>query len=180
MPVKSSKAGASLDVGIGAGLGWTRHCARWVRDRPQGAILRMPQPAEVQIVVGSRIEYLDSLHAMAEEMARLSGLGDEDRFHFALAVREAATNAIVHGNGSDPEKKVTLVFELESGVLEARVSDQGGGFDFDHGDDPTLPENLFRTSGRGLLLIRSFVDEVSYHHDPGRGTELRLVKRLAG
>ena len=130
-------------------------------------------------MVGSRIEYLDSLHAMAEEMGRIAGLSEDERFHFALAVREAATNAIVHGNGADPNKKVTLSFELDGVALQARIRDQGAGFDFVHTADPTLPENRFRASGRGILLIRSFMDEVSYHHDPGGGTELRLVKRLA-
>ena len=101
----------------------------------------MPQCTEVEVVVGSCVEYIDPLHTMAEEMARVAGLAEEERFHFALAVREAATNAIVHGNGRDPGKTVTVTFALGEDALETRVVDQGRGFDFDHAADPRLPEN---------------------------------------
>ena len=131
------------------------------------------------MVAGSRIEYIDPLHAMAEEMAKLAGLAEDDCFHFALAVREAATNAVTHGNQADPGKTVTVTFSLDDAALRVAVRDQGTGFDFDHADDPRLPQNRFKTSGRGLLLIRSFVDEVSYDHSP-HGTEIRMVKRLDG
>ena len=140
----------------------------------------MPQFPEVRVVAGSRVEYIDPLHALAEEMARIAGLAEDERFHFALAVREAATNAVTHGNGSDPGKTVTVTFTLEPDALRVTVRDQGTGFDFEHPVDPRLLENRFKSSGRGLLLIRSFVDEVSYDHAPGRGTEIRMVKHLGG
>jgi serine/threonine-protein kinase RsbW len=132
------------------------------------------------VVVGSRVEYVDAMHAVAEEMAKLAGMPEDDGFHFALAVREAATNAVTHGNGQDPDKQVTLRFELENHSLLAAIRDQGSGFSFSRTADPRLPENRFKTSGRGLLLMRSFVDEVSYDHQPGVGTEVRLLKRLGG
>jgi len=134
---------------------------------------------QVQVVVGSRVEYVDALHAVAEEMAKLAGLPEDEGFHFALAIREAATNAVTHGNGQDPAKQVTLSFALDGGALMAIICDQGEGFNFEGAADPRLPENRFKTSGRGLLLMRSFVDEVTYQHLPGKGTEVRLVKRLA-
>jgi serine/threonine-protein kinase RsbW len=140
----------------------------------------MSQNSQVQVVVGSRIEYIDALHALAEEMAKLAGLGEDETFSFALAVREAATNAVTHGNGKDPAKKVTVSFALRQEALTAVVVDQGTGFDFQGAADPRLVENRFKTSGRGLLLMRSFVDEVEYTHDPARGTKVTLVKRLAG
>jgi serine/threonine-protein kinase RsbW len=141
---------------------------------------RMPHRSQVQVVVGSRVEYIDALHAMAEEMAKLAGMGEDERFHFAMAVREAATNAVTHGNGQDPDKKVTVRFALGKSDLSVSIGDQGEGFDFEHTADPRLPENRFKPSGRGLLLIKSFVDEVSYEYSPGEGTEIRLVKHLAG
>jgi serine/threonine-protein kinase RsbW len=136
--------------------------------------------AQVKVVVGSRVEYVDALHAVAEEMAKLAGLAEDEGFHFALAIREAATNAVTHGNGQDPAKKVTLCFNLEDHTLKASIIDQGSGFNFSGAADPRLPENRFKTSGRGLLLMRSFVDEVTYEHKPGEGTEVLLVKKLAG
>jgi serine/threonine-protein kinase RsbW len=140
----------------------------------------MSGKAQVKVVVGSRVEYIDALHAVAEEMAKLAGLAEDDGFHFALAIREAATNAVTHGNGQDPDKNVTLRFDLEDETLRAFILDQGSGFNFSGAADPRLPENRFKTSGRGLLLMRSFVDEVTYEHKPGEGTEVRLVKKLAG
>ncbi len=140
----------------------------------------VPKNSQVQVVVGSRVEYIDALHALAEEMAKLAGLGEDETFSFALAVREAATNAVTHGNGQDPTKKVTLSFALQQDALTAVVRDQGRGFDFQGAADPRLPENRFKTSGRGLLLMRSFVDQVDYNHDPARGTQVTLVKLLAG
>lgn len=137
----------------------------------------MPQSAEVSVIVVSRVEYIDPLHAIAEEMAKIAGFAEDECFHFALAVREAATNAVMHGNGADPEKSVTVTFELEPDHLSVVIRDEGTGFDYDHSDDPTLPENRCKTSGRGLLLIRSFVDEVSYDFATGRGAALRMVKR---
>ena len=125
------------------------------------------------------VEYIDALHALAEEVAKLAGLDEDEQFHMALAIREAATNAVMHGNEEDPEKKVKLTFALDKDTLTVVVEDQGAGFDFDHTADPRLPENRFKTSGRGILLIKSFVDEVTYTHRT-EGTELRLVKRLAG
>ncbi|MFQ5767357.1 MAG: ATP-binding protein [Acidobacteriota bacterium] len=139
----------------------------------------MVEPQELKVEVGSRIEYLDLLHAMAEEMAKLAGLEEEERFNFALAVREAATNAVLHGNGQDPAKRVTVRFSLGDETLRARIKDEGEGFDFEGTADPRLPENRFKSSGRGLLLIRAFVDEVAYRHECTVGTEIELVKRLA-
>jgi serine/threonine-protein kinase RsbW len=140
---------------------------------------RMPQSPQVQVVVGSRIEYIDALHSMAEEMAKLAELADDDRFHFAMAVREAATNAVTHGNGQDPAKKVTVTFALGEDDLTVVVVDEGRGFDFENTADPRLPENRFKPSGRGLLLIKSCVDDVTYDHNEMNGTVIRLVKHLA-
>ena len=140
-----------------------------------------PTP-EVTFTVGSRLEYLDAVHALADEMGKLAGLAEPERFSFSLAVREAATTAVLHGNGQDPGKMVTVRITLMPTALCASVQDEGDGFDFEKKDaeDPRLPENRFKTSGRGLLLIKNFVDEVTYHHQPAAGSEVRLVKHLAG
>jgi serine/threonine-protein kinase RsbW len=142
----------------------------------------MSKPVEVKVTTGSRLEMLDVFHLLAEEMARLAGLEEGEQFNFALAVREAATNAVIHGNGENPDKSVTVTFGLSPQALNAQIVDEGSGFDFNKRQkvDPRLPENRVRTSGRGLLLIRSFVDEVTYNHIPTGGTEIRLVKRLVG
>ena len=97
----------------------------------------------------------------------------------AMAVREAAVNAVLHGNAYDPEKKVRLDFERVKGDLIITIRDQGKGLDLGKIPDPLSPENLLKTSGRGIFLIRSFMDEVEIHPSQ-TGTEIKLIKHVHG
>ena len=95
--------------------------------------------------------------------------------HIAMAVREAAVNAVLHGNAYDPKKQITAAFETTAEALIIRISDQGPGLDPDTVPDPLAPENILRGSGRGIFLIRAFMDEVNFRQlHPG--TELTLIK----
>jgi serine/threonine-protein kinase RsbW len=95
-----------------------------------------------------------------------------------MAVREAAVNAVLHGNEYDPSKKITVSLENTGSQLVISVADEGKGLDPDTLPDPLAPENLLRGTGRGIFLIRSFMDEVHFRQlHPG--TELTLVKHLA-
>ena len=93
-----------------------------------------------------------------------------------MVAREAAVNAILHGNGMDAEKNITCGFEATDAMLRIVIADQGKGLDPDAIPDPLAPENLLRPSGRGIFLMRTFVDEVSFRalHP---GTEITLIKR---
>ena len=115
---------------------------------------------------------------MAEKLAESSGLDEDERFRIAMAVREAAVNAVLHGNEYDPSKTMTVSMENNGTSLVFKIADQGKGVDPDTLPDPLAPENLLRGTGRGIFLIRSFMDEVHFRHlNPG--TELTLVKHLA-
>jgi serine/threonine-protein kinase RsbW len=104
-------------------------------------------------------------------------MNEDEAFRIAMAVREAAVNAVLHGNSYDPEKRVTASFETTDDALVIRIADQGKGLDPDTLPDPLAPENLLRGSGRGIFLIRSFMDEVHFRQlHPG--TELTLIKHL--
>jgi serine/threonine-protein kinase RsbW len=138
-----------------------------------------PTHALVKLVLPSRISWLDLAHGAAERAAFAAGFEEEDAFDFGLAVREAAVNAMTHGNRLDPSRPVSLVLLVGEGTVRARVRDRGKGFDPGATADPRRPENLLRTSGRGLLLIRAYVDELSFRFRPGRGMELTLFKRKA-
>jgi serine/threonine-protein kinase RsbW len=95
-----------------------------------------------------------------------------------MAVREAAVNAVLHGNDYDPNKMITASFENTGTSLVFTIADQGKGLDPDTIPDPLAPENLLRGTGRGIFLIRSFMDEVNFRQlHPG--TELTLIKHLA-
>ncbi len=97
------------------------------------------------------------------------------RFNFRVALTEALSNAMLYGNGHDPAKRVRVEVVARGGRIEARVTDQGTGFDPDSVPDPTTPENLTRPCGRGLFLMRELLDEVVFND---RGNQVTLVLRL--
>jgi serine/threonine-protein kinase RsbW len=135
------------------------------------------QPSTVTYTLESSLDSVNRVEQTAEEMARKAGLEDEEVFRVAMAVREAAVNAVLHGNAYDPDKQITASFEQTSESLVIRIADQGKGVNPDSLPDPLAPENLLRGSGRGIFLIRSFMDEVHFRQlQPG--TELTLIKHL--
>jgi serine/threonine-protein kinase RsbW len=124
------------------------------------------------------MESVSEVEAVAEKLAEEAGLDEDERFHLTMAVREAAVNAVLHGNEYDPTKKITVSYENTGKSLVFTVADQGKGLDPDTLPDPLAPENLLRGTGRGIFLIRSFMDEVHFRQlHPG--TELTLIKHLA-
>jgi len=127
----------------------------------------------------STLETVDIAEQTAGEVAAANGFGEDEVLQIAMAVREAAVNAVLHGNAYDPEKKVQLDFERTKGDLVITVRDQGKGMDLGRIPDPLSPENLLKTSGRGIFLIRSFMDVVEIHPSQ-TGTELKLIKHVHG
>jgi serine/threonine-protein kinase RsbW len=95
-----------------------------------------------------------------------------------MAVHETLINAIWHGNKNDPRKHVWLRFEIFRDRLEIRVRDQGNGYDPVGVPDPLADENILNVSGRGIFLIRTFMDDLRVESKTGQGTEVILVKRL--
>ena len=125
----------------------------------------------------SSLDSVNKVEEAAEELAQKSGLDEDQVFQITMAVREAAVNAVLHGNQYDPQKKFTAYFENTGDSLIIRISDQGKGLDPSTLPDPLAPENLLSGSGRGIFLIRSFMDEVHFKLlNPG--TELTLIKHI--
>jgi serine/threonine-protein kinase RsbW len=128
--------------------------------------------------LSSTMESVSEVEAVAEKMAVEAGLDEDERFHLTMAIREAAVNAVLHGNEYDPSKLITVSFENTGASLVFTIADQGKGLDPDTLPDPLAPENLLRGTGRGIFLIKSFMDEVHFRQlHPG--TELTLIKHLA-
>jgi serine/threonine-protein kinase RsbW len=124
------------------------------------------------------MESVDAVEAAAEKLATEAGLDEDERFRVTMAVREATVNAVLHGNEYDPAKRVSVGMENTGAALVFTIADQGKGLDPATLPDPRAPENLLRGTGRGIFLIRSFMDEVHFRQlHPG--TELTLVKHLA-
>lgn len=124
------------------------------------------------------MESVHDVEAMAEKIATGAGLDEDASFHVTMAVREATVNAVLHGNEYDPEKEITFSYENTGKDLIFIITDEGRGVDPEKLPDPRDEENLLRGTGRGIFLIRSFMDEVHFRQlHPG--TELTLVKHLA-
>ncbi|MHB8302579.1 MAG: ATP-binding protein [Acidobacteriaceae bacterium] len=125
----------------------------------------------------SSLDSVNKVEEAAQELALKSGLDEDCVFQVTMAAREAAVNAVLHGNAYDPQKRVLASFENTGDSLIIRISDQGKGLDPSTLPDPLAPENLLSGSGRGIFLIRSFMDEVHFKLlDPG--TELTLIKHI--
>ncbi len=132
----------------------------------------------VERCLDSTLESVDSAEELAVGAARRAGFDEDDLMKIGMAVRESMVNAVVHGNRYNANKKVRFSVAKGTDRLTVRIADEGQGFSFDKLPDPLAPENIMRTSGRGIFLIRSFMDEFQIRHlDPG-GTEVTLVKYL--
>jgi serine/threonine-protein kinase RsbW len=137
----------------------------------------------VKLQVHSNFDTLDFVQMVSDRMAHLGGL-DEDAVHWiGVAVRESVINAIKHGNREDPQKLVTVEFTFapvsEPSELVVRILDQGAGFDPQEIADPLAPENLLKSSGRGIFFMRSFMDDVTLRRGTEGGMEVRMVKKLS-
>jgi serine/threonine-protein kinase RsbW len=113
-------------------------------------------------------------------MAGIAGFEEDDALNVGIAVREAVINAIVHGNRMDPSRKVEVSIEARPFSIRARVRDQGAGFDSGATPDPTVGDNIMKSSGRGILVMRAFVDSVDFKLREGRGMEVTLKKNRVG
>ena|SRR5579871_902176 len=137
----------------------------------------MAAPQRVSYRMESTLDSVNKAEEMADHMAAQAGIDEDTRSGVAMAVREGMINAILHGNAYDPGKRVNLSFEQNGRELIVTISDEGHGFIPDEVPDPLAPENLLKTSGRGIFLMRAFMDEVRFRKlEPG--TEITLIKRL--
>jgi len=131
-----------------------------------------------KIHLPSRLEAINDAVVAVAKIARRVGFNDEALFGIDMAVREAVANAVLHGNEQDETKEVDLTFVTSLQTLEIHVRDCGEGFNPDTVPDPTAPQNILKTTGRGILFMRAFMDEVEYTTHAGGGTIVRMTKRL--
>jgi serine/threonine-protein kinase RsbW len=133
----------------------------------------------VSYTLESTLESVNQAEETARRIALQMGFAEEDVYGISMSVREAIINAVLHGNAYDPHKKVRVFFERKDGTLQVTVQDEGKGFDPDKVPNPLAPENLLKQSGRGVFLIRSYMDEVRLRSlEPG--TEIVMIKRVRG
>ena len=136
----------------------------------------------IRLELPSSFEMLDLVQVLSDRLSSIAGL-DEDTTHWvSVAVRESVINAVKHGNREDRSKHVTVEFTLAPRVepkkFTVEVLDEGEGFDYEEVDDPLSPENLMKSSGRGIFFMRNFMDDVAIARRPEGGMSVRLVKNL--
>ena len=136
----------------------------------------------VRLQFCSAFDMLDFVQLVSDHLCRRLGF-DEDSMHWVgVAVRESVINAIKHGNQHDQSKMVYVDFRSTvepDGELVISVSDEGEGFEPEEVADPLAPENMLKSSGRGIFLMRSFMDDVALRKRPEGGMEVRMTKRVA-
>lgn len=137
----------------------------------------------IRIEFGSAFDMLDFVQVVSDYVGKLAGLDDDALHWVSVAVRESVVNAIKHGNRHDESKRVVVEFTpvpaQDPTELVIRVEDEGEGFDPEEIADPLAPENILKSSGRGIFLIRSFMDEVDVRRGVERGMQVRMVKKVA-
>ena len=124
----------------------------------------------------SKLESVETVEQTTLDFAQRAGFDEDTASNLAMVTREAAVNAVIHGNKYNHAKQVIATFELSTEALVITIADQGDGLDPDTLPDPLAAENLLRTSGRGVFLMRAFMDEVHFRQlTPG--TEITMIKR---
>lgn len=134
----------------------------------------------VDLELESTLESVDTAEADTLRLATEIGFDEDSQHEIGMAVRECMVNAVVHGNRYNTRKRVHFRLAREGNRLTIVIRDEGEGFELSDLPDPLAEENLLRQSGRGLLLIQAFMDEFDVHKVQPNGTEVRMVKVLAG
>ena len=136
----------------------------------------------IRLEFTSGVEMLDLVQVVADHVGHDCGFDDDAVHWVGVAIRESVINAIKHGNRNDAAKRVFVEFETATKAdvpeLAIRIRDQGEGFDPEKVANPLDAENLLKSSGRGIFLIRNFMDDVQLQRAPEGGMEIRMVKRV--
>lgn len=132
---------------------------------------------KTELKLPSRLESVEKAALEAEKFAAENGFGEEARYAIDMAVRESVANAVKHGNLLDETKSVEITFENSGDGFEITIKDFGAGFAVEKIPDPTNPENLLKTNGRGILFMRSFMDEVEWSNHASGGMMVKMLKK---
>ncbi|MDZ7374974.1 MAG: ATP-binding protein [candidate division KSB1 bacterium] len=140
---------------------------------------KAPLPSPLQLAIASEPQKIAEVEEEVERYLLPWVPAEDDRDSIAIALTEALSNAIYHGNRLDPRKQVVIWVWIEPGQVKLRVKDEGEGFDPSALEDPLTPENLLRDRGRGIFILRALMDSVDFDFSQG-GTVVTLVKKLKG
>jgi len=146
----------------------------------EGVMSNPEQPLTVIVdeYLESSLDSVDAGEAQAKVLAEQIGLCEDDAYQMGYAVREAMVNAVVHGNRYSANKKVHFVLSRTASSMRVLIEDEGTGFQPEAQDDPLAEENLLNQSGRGIMIIRAFVDGFLIEKAGHGGTRVVLDKSL--
>jgi serine/threonine-protein kinase RsbW len=131
----------------------------------------------VELSIASQLEFIELVTALTDNVTKMVGFDEEATYWVNMAVRESVANAVEHGNKYDPNKTVDVRFTIGVDALRVTIRDHGEGFDPASLPDPLDPENLLNPAGRGILYMRTFMDEVNYERHPEGGMIVSMSKR---
>jgi serine/threonine-protein kinase RsbW len=138
----------------------------------------MPDSANrIEVTMETLLDSVALAEGITERVARAAGFNDDDCLKIGMSVREGVINAVRYGNEEQRHKKIHLIFEVKEDKFVVHIVDQGRGFDLREVPDPLAEENLLKTSGRGIFLMRTFMDEFDVQRSTQGGAELVMAKR---
>jgi len=132
----------------------------------------------IEVTMETLLDSVALAEGITERVARAAGFNEDDCLKIAMSVREGVINAFRYGNEEQRHKKIQLNFEVTDDKFVVHIVDQGRGFDLRQVADPLAEENLLKTSGRGIFLMRTFMDEFEVRRSPQGGAELIMTKKL--
>jgi serine/threonine-protein kinase RsbW len=145
----------------------------------RGSGLRMaPDKKHLEITLDTHVESVNLAEEMCLRVAEAAGFGEDDCYRIGMSVREGVINAFHYGNQERPEKKIHVAVDLTTDKMIIHVVDEGKGFDLSSVPDPVAEENLLSTSGRGIFLMRAFMDEFEVVSGKTGGAEIIMSKKL--
>ncbi len=133
---------------------------------------------KAHLVVSSRFENIEIAERALVDLCEQAGFSGDDSYWLVTALREAAANAIRHGNKQNLDLDVVIDYLIEDNEVTIRIEDEGEGFDLAEVPDPTDPGYLLRPSGRGIFYMRQFMTRVEFSRTPGGGTAVEMTRRL--
>jgi serine/threonine-protein kinase RsbW len=138
----------------------------------------MAATQRLEVTLETQLESVDLAENIVMRVAEAAGFGEDDIHKLGMAVREGVINAYNYGNCQDRRKKILLGVEFDPEKMVVHIIDEGRGFELTEVADPLAEENLLRTSGRGLFLMRAFTDEMTVQRGPHGGADLMMAKKL--
>ena len=149
-------------------------------DRGFLALLMATPIQRLEVTLDTELESVDLAENNVMRVAEAAGFDQDEVHKLGMAVREGVVNAYNYGNAQDRQKKILLTVEFEQDQMVVHIVDEGNGFQLEDVADPLAEENLLRTSGRGIFLMKAFTDELAVRRGPTGGADLIMCKKLPG